>query len=328
MQIVFSWGGCVLTNVGAMETLDVTVVLPAFNEAGHIRQEVDRIRAAFANTTYRFEILMIDDGSSDATAQQVAGEPDVRVVRFKTNRGTGTARRYGTRHARGKIVVWTDADMSYPNDRIPELVAELEHSGADQIVGARRTEEGTHKWARVPAKWMIRKIAEWLSGATIPDLNSGFRAFYRQAALPHLWLLPDGFSCVTTITLAFLCNGLMVEYWPIDYAKRAGKSHFHPIRDAYRYIMQVIRMITFFAPLRVFAPPAFALLSIGLIKFVIDIVGGLMRDGDPFRLAVNTVLFIVTGLVLFAIGLLADLLVSIGKSINAAAPDSDGHGPV
>lgn len=300
-----------------MESLDVTVVLPAFNEAGHIRQEIDRIRAAFAHTDYRYEILVIDDGSTDGTADHVTDYDQVRLVRFKKNRGTGVARRYGTQHAWGRIVVWTDADMSYPNELIPLLVAELERSEANQVVGARRTEEGTHKWARVPAKWVIRKIAEYLSRSTIPDLNSGFRAFYRSDALPHLWLLPEGFSCVTTLTLAFLCNGLVVDYMPIDYAKRAGKSHFHPIKDAYRYGLQVVRMITYFEPLRVFVPPAFLLLGVGVFKFLFDIIGGFIQNGDPFRLAVNTVLFIVTGLVLFAIGLLADLLVRVGSNFNS-----------
>ena len=320
VQIVFSCDRISGTSVVGMEAIDVTVVLPAYNEAGHIRQEVERIIAAMAASPYRFEILVIDDGSADQTAAMIEGMDHVRLVRFQTNRGTGVARRYGTQHANGRIVVWTDADMTYPNDQIPELVATLESSGANQVVGARTSEEGTHKWARVPAKWTIRKIAEWLSGVSIPDLNSGFRAFYRQDALPHLWLLPEGFSCVTTLTLAFLNNGLVVDYMPIDYAKRAGKSHFHPFRDAYRYILQVLRMVTFFAPLRVFVPPALALLGIGIFKFLFDIIGGFIRDGDPFRLAVNTVLFIVTGLVLFALGLLADLLVRIGKQINTPVP--------
>lgn len=303
-----------------MEDLDVTVVLPAFNEEGHIQQEIERIQASFIDHPFSYEILVIDDGSTDQTSKMVVEGPQVRLVRFPANRGTGTARRYGTQHARGRIVVWTDADMSYPNDTIGDFVSTFQASGANQMVGARRTEEGTHKWARVPVKWVIRRIAEGLSRTKIPDLNSGFRAFYRQDALPHLWLLPEGFSCVTTITLAFLCNGLTVAYEPIDYAKRAGKSHFHPFRDAYRYILQVLRMVTFFAPLRVFAPPAFFLLGVGGLKFCYDILGGLIRDGDPFRLAVNTVLFIVTGLVLFAIGLLADLMVKVGQQIHQPNP--------
>lgn len=290
-------------------SLDVTVVLPALNEVGHIGAEVDRITKALKDSPYTFEILVIDDGSTDGTGDAVEGLPFVRLMRFPVNRGSGTARRIGSQEAYGEYVVWTDADMTYPNERIPELVDILKTGRAQQVVGARTTEEGTHKLLRVPAKWTIRKLAEYLTSSQIPDLNSGLRAFRRADALPYLGLLPTGFSCVTTITLAFLSNGLVVEYMPIDYAKRAGKSHFHPVRDAYRYILQVVRMVTFFEPLRVFAPLALGLLAIGSAKLVYDVVQGAVTAGDPFRLSINTVLLLITGLILFSLGLLADLIV-------------------
>ncbi len=296
--------------------LDVTVVLPALNEVGHIGDEVDRITKALKESPYSFEILVIDDGSTDGTGDAVEGRPFVRLMRFPVNRGSGTARRIGTQEAYGRYVVWTDADMTYPNERIPELIDILQTGRAQQVVGARSTEEGTHKVFRVPAKWTIRKLAEYLSQSTIPDLNSGLRAFRRSDALPYLGLLPTGFSCVTTITLAFLSNGLVVEYMPIDYAKRAGKSHFHPIKDAYKYILQVVRMVTFFEPLRVFAPVALTLLALGGFKLVYDMVGGAIADGDPFRLSINTVLLLITGLILFSLGLLADLIVRTSKHNN------------
>ena len=295
------------------ESLDVTVVLPALNEVGHIGDEVDRITKALKNSPYTFEILVIDDGSTDGTGDAVEGLPFVRLMRFPVNRGSGTARRIGSKEAYGKYVVWTDADMTYPNERIPEFIEILETGRCQHVVGARRTEEGTHKLARVPAKWAIRKLAEYLTGTEIPDLNSGLRAFKRSDALPYLGLLPTGFSCVTTITLSFLSNGLVVEYIPIDYAKRAGKSHFHPIRDAYRYMLQVVRMVTFFEPLRVFAPAAFLLLGLGAVKFVYDIVSGLITDNDPWALSINTVLLLITGLILFSLGLLADLIVRTSR---------------
>ncbi|MEX0658264.1 MAG: glycosyltransferase family 2 protein [Egibacteraceae bacterium] len=289
------------------QDLDVTVVLPAFNEVGHIRAEVDRITAAMKNSRYTFEILVVDDGSSDGTAEAVEGLPFVRLLRFPVNRGSGTARRLGTAQARGRWVAWTDADMTYPNERIPEFVDALAEGRAHQVVGARGSEEGTMKVLRVPAKWAIRRLAEYLAQTKIPDLNSGLRVFSREQARPYLGLLPSGFSCVTTITLAFLANGLIVEYIPIDYQQRAGRSHFHPIKDAYRYILQVVRMITFFEPLRVFGPIALLLLTLGGGKFVYDMVT------NPFRLTSNTLLLLVTGLTLFSLGLLADLIVRINR---------------
>ena len=289
------------------DSLDVTVVLPAYNEVGHIRAEVDRITAALKDSPYSFEILVVDDGSSDGTPEAVDGLPFVRLLRFPVNRGSGTARRIGSAQARGRYVAWTDADMTYPNERIPEFVDHLERSGADQVVGARTSEEGTLKALRVPAKWLIRRLAEYLAQCRIPDLNSGLRVFRREVARPYLRLLPPGFSCVTTITLSFLANGHVVDYLPIDYRQRAGRSHFHPIKDAYRYILQVLRMITYFEPLRVFGPVALTLLVVGVGKFVFDQVRA------PFNIAANTLLLLLGGLILFAVGLLADLIVRTNR---------------
>ncbi len=285
------------------DQLDVTVVLPAYNEVGHVRAEVDRITAALKDSPYSFEILVVDDGSTDGTPEAVEGLPFVRLLRFPVNRGSGTARRIGSMQARGRYIAWTDADMTYPNERIPEFVDHLERTGADQVVGARTSEEGTLKALRVPAKWAIRRLAEYLAQSKIPDLNSGLRVFRRDVARPYLRLLPPGFSCVTTITLSFLANGHVVDYIPIDYHQRAGRSHFHPIKDAYRYILQVLRMITYFEPLRVFGPIALTLLAVGIGKFVFDQVRA------PFNIAANTLLLLLGGMILFAVGLLADLIV-------------------
>ncbi len=289
------------------ELLDVTVVLPAFNEVGHIRSEVERITEALKASPYSFEIMVVDDGSTDGTADAVDGLAFVRLMRFGVNRGSGTARRLGSQDARGRYVVWTDADMTYPNERIPELVAYLEEHNVHMIVGARTSERGTLKPLRVPAKWAIRRLAEFLTSTPIPDLNSGLRAFSKEHARPYLGLLPPGFSCVTTITLAVLANGLIVDYTPIAYASRAGRSHFHPIKDAYRYILQILRMITFFEPLRVFAPIALTVLFVGTGKLFYDLIT------DPWRISQNTILLLTTGMILFSLGLLADLIVRLNR---------------
>ncbi len=288
--------------------LKVTVVLPCYNEQDHVTLEVERICAALDDSPYTYEVLAIDDKSTDATLERLhqieAKFPHLRVVGFQTNGGSGTVRRIGSQMARGEIVVWTDADMTYPNERIPELVGFLDDNpGYDQVVGARTSEKGTHKFARVPAKWTIRKLAEVLSGAQIPDLNSGLRAFRAEVAEPYYRLLPAGFSCVTTITLAFLHNQQGVGYIPIDYASRAGSSKFHPFADAYRYILQVLRMVMFWNPLKVLMPLAIGLSLLGVGKLVFD------QFEAPFRLANNTVLILLSGLIIGSIALLADLIV-------------------
>jgi polyisoprenyl-phosphate glycosyltransferase len=289
-------------------SLDVTVVLPCYNEEAHVMQEIERITAAMDASAYSYELLVIDDKSTDGTLAVLEAAlprfPHMRLMPFRTNGGSGTARRIGTREAYGRVVVWTDADMTYPNERIPEFVRYLEeHSDVDQVVGARTTEQGTHKVLRVPAKWVIRKIAETLSSAKIPDLNSGLRAFRRDVSLPYLRLLPPGFSCVTTITMSFLSNQHPVEYLPIDYAKRAGTSKFHFVKDAYRYILQVLRMVMYFNPIKVLMPIALTLLALSFVKGVIDVIR------YDFGITTNAVLLFISGLLLFALALLADLIV-------------------
>ena len=288
--------------------MHVTIVLPCYNEQDHVIDEVERICKAMDASGHTYELMAVDDKSTDGTLARLYEAapqyPNMRVVPFQHNSGSGTVRRIGSQQARGDIVVWTDADMTYPNERIPELVDILDKDPAvDQVVGARTTEEGTHKALRVPAKWVIRKIAEKLSDSSIPDLNSGLRAFRREVSLPYLRLLPPGFSCVTTITLAFLCNQHPVQYLPIDYAKRAGTSKFHFTKDAYRYILQVLRMIMYFNPLRVLMPVALWLLGIGVVKAIVDQVR------QPFYLPSNTVLIFVAGMIIGSMALLADLIV-------------------
>jgi glycosyltransferase involved in cell wall biosynthesis len=286
----------------------VTIVLPCYNEQDHVIDEVERICKAMDASGHTYELLAVDDCSTDDTLErlrQAAPDfPNVEVVAFHRNGGSGTVRRIGSQQARGDIVVWTDADMTYPNERIPELVDILDSDPTvDQVVGARTTEEGSHKILRVPAKWFIRKVAERLAGQKIPDLNSGLRAFRKDVATPYLKLLPPGFSCVTTITLAFMSNQHDIRYVPIEYYKRAGSSKFHFVSDAYRYILQVLRMVMYFNPLKVLMPPALWLIGLGLAKGVFDMVV------HPVRFANNTVMIFVTGLIIASMALLADLIV-------------------
>ena len=291
---------------------DVSVVLPIYNERGHLRAEIDRIVAALEQSEYSFEIVVVDDGSDDGSQHDLPLIEGIRLIRHATNRGSGAARRTGTTAARGRIVVCTDVDMTYPNDEIPELVKSLD--GYDHVVGARRTEEGTHRLFRVPAKWFIRKFASYLTETDIKDLNSGLRAFRRDVAMQYVHHLPKGFSCVTTLTMSFLSNGYSVHYVPIDYFPRAGTSKFHWWRDTKRYLLQVVRMALSYNPLKVFLPIGLLLLTIGLGKLVFDWI-----DKD-FRLAANTLLILMAGLQAVTVGLLADLIVRATKERSQVPP--------
>jgi glycosyltransferase involved in cell wall biosynthesis len=298
----------------AGEALDVTIVLPCYNEQDHVRLELERIAKAMDASGFTYEVLAIDDKSTDNTLAVLQDSlpeyPQMRLIAFQRNGGSGTARRIGTAQAAGQVVVWTDADMTYPNDRIPEFVQYLlNHPHIDQVVGARTSERGTYKFLRVPAKWTIRKLAEKLSGTKIPDLNSGLRAFRRDVSLPYLRLLPPGFSCVTTLTLAFLSNQHAVDYMPIEYAKRAGTSKFHFVRDAYRYILQVLRMVMYFNPIKVLMPVALTLLVVGGVKAVVDIIRYAIIDHAWLRITTNAMLLLVSGMIIASLALLADLIV-------------------
>ena len=293
-------------------SVDVSIVLPVYNEAGHLGDEVKRIRTSMDASPFTYEILVIDDGSTDGGASELAGVEGIRLVSFEQNRGSGAARRAGTALARGTTVVWTDADMSYPNDDIPALLENL--PGWDMVVGARRSEEGTHKFFRVPAKWLIRRLASFLTETRIPDLNSGFRAFRREVALQYLHLLPAGFSCVTTLTMSFLSNGYGVRFVPIDYAARSGRSKFHWWNDTRRYFRQVIRMVLLWNPLRFFSPIGAVLGLGGVGKLIYDLA---TKD---FRVATNTVVVLLSAAAVILVALVADLLVQLNRPRDLVLP--------
>ncbi len=295
-----------------MSDLDVSVVLPVYNEAAHLGEELDRITAALQQSRYTWEVLVVDDGSDDGSGDLALGRDGVRLLRSARNRGCGAARRIGTLASKGRVVVWTDADMTYPNDEIPALVEEL--GDADQLVGARTTEQGTLKALRIPTKWAIRRLASYLSRTRIPDLNSGFRAMRRSVAEQFMGQLPEGFSCVTTITMLFLMNGYSVRYKPVEYRPRSGRSKFHWWADTRRYLLQVVRMMLSHDPLRVFMPLAAILGAVFAAKLGYDLAG------KDLRVATNTLLLGFAAIQTLAIGLLADLVVRASRPGRLVPP--------
>jgi len=295
------------------DAIDVSVVLPVYNEVGHLAQEVKRIRNALEASGRTFEIIVVDDGSDDGSGEALEDIDGIRLIRFRTNRGAGSARKAGTTAARGRVVVWTDCDFTYPNEDIPRLVDTLDE-GWDQVVGARTSEQGTARAVRVPAKWLIRRLASYLTDTKIPDLNSGLRVFRRDVGTQFLDLLPAGFSCVTTITLSFLANGYSVRYVPIDYYPRAGRSKWHWWADTRRYLLQVVRMVLMFNPLRVFGPVGITLLTVGIGKVVYDLT---TKSG---RIATNTIVVLFAAGVVVMLGLLADLVVQLTRPRDAVEP--------
>ncbi|MGE5246785.1 MAG: glycosyltransferase family 2 protein [Verrucomicrobiota bacterium] len=286
-----------------MANPSVTILLPAYNEEKSLEIVVGGVRDALADFARDYEILVVDDGSSDRTAA-VAAASGARVVTHPRRRGAGAAIKTGLLEACADTVLLMDSDASYPPAAIPGLLAVLDE--ARQVVGARKTEAGTSPILRAAVKRALRLLGEFLIRQPIPDLNSGMRAFRRRDALAFLHLLPDGHSCVSTLTLSFLGMGLPVRFEPIEYFARVGKSKFRIVSDTLRFLVQIVRTVTYFAPLRVFLTASAGFFLAGMIKSAADVFrkGGLEEsDIILFTFAAATGMM----------GLLADLMVRQSK---------------
>lgn len=275
----------------------ITVLIPAFNEEGALESTIRAILAC-ARVAEDFEVIVIDDGSKDRTAEVAARLP-VTLVRHPVNRGYGSSLMSGMRRAKHDWILIADADGTYPLEDIPRLLAEAKV--ADMVVGARTGSEVHVPLLRRPGKWIITRLAEYLSQTRIPDLNSGFRIFRKEAAMRFISLYPEGFSFTTTITLAFMTNGYHVVFVPINYHRRVGKSSIKPLRDFTGFFILIIRICACFRPLNVFIPPALFFLAAGIGKGIVDYMG----QGHLGLLAIAAAL---TGVQMIFIGLLADLI--------------------
>ena len=279
-----------------VESLDlaVTIVMPALNEAAHIGEGIREVQTVLQGSQWGFEIIVVDDGSSDGTAA-AAAETGVRVLRHRTNRGYGASLKKGISEAKYGWVLITDADGTYPADAIPSLLARAVDN--DMVVGARTGATVRVPWVRRPAKWFLRKLAGYLAGRRLPDLNSGLRLMRKDLVDQYAHLLPPGFSFTTTITLASTCNGHQVEYVPIDYRARLGQSKIRPWH-AYEFTLLILRTIVFFNPLKVFIPLGAVLALAGIGKFIYDITRNNLSESAIFAM--------LAALIVWAVGLLAD----------------------
>jgi len=289
----------------------ISIIIPVYNEEGAIGDDLDTIIQTMSGSDVPWEIIVVDDGSTDASAEIVRQREGVRLIQHPYNRGTGAARTTGLKHARGDVIVMTDGDGTYPNQDIPRLLAHLVPSGSegmdecDMVIGARRMEAGSLRWLRSPTKLFIRLLASYLTGVRIPDLNSGLRVFKKSVTERFLDILPTTHSWVGTQTIAFLSEGYAVKFVPIDYYRRKGrKSSFRPIADTYNYLSLVVRTIMYFNPLKVFLPVALTLIVVGAVKLVRDII-----YYRGFYVPGVTLMLILTAIQVGAIGLLADLIV-------------------
>lgn len=279
----------------------VSVVIPAYNEEKGISKVLTDLKTILDNTHLQYEIIIVDDGSSDKTAEIVQKQDFAKLIQHPINRGYGAALKTGIKSANGDWILITDADGTYPNESIPDL---LKYSDEyDMVVGARTGDNVSIPLYRRPAKLFLTKLANYLVGTKIPDLNSGMRLFRKEDSMKYFHILPSGFSFTTTITLSYLSDDFLVKYVPIDYYERHGSSKIKPFRDGMNFILLIIKAITYFNPLKVFLPISFVLLiAAALLFWYTAFVVGKLAD-------ISVIVLIVASIQVGLFGLLADLIV-------------------
>lgn len=276
------------------DSSETTVVIPAFNEAEGIVATVGGLKGqGFA------EILVVDDGSSDGTASR-AEEAGARTVRHPYNKGNGAAVKTGIREARTSTVLLMDADTQHDPLEAKKLIEPI--GPYDMVIGARSL--GDQSVVRATGNAVFRTLASWLTGRPIPDLTSGFRAAKREALMEVLHLLPNGFSYPTTSCLALMKSGRSVLFVPVTARARVGTSKIRPLRDGFRFVLIIFKIVTLYAPLRVFAP-------ISLLALATGIVYGVWNVANFERIPMGAALLIQLGVVVFLFGLISEQIASM-----------------
>ena len=285
----------------SVETTAVSIVIPIYNELGALAKTVQDVVRVMDAAEIVYEIILVNDGSTDGSREVMEGIelPQVRKISHEVNRGYGAALKTGLKHAQYELMAITDADGTYPNERLPELIHAL--GDGDMVVGARTGQNVHIPTARKPAKWVLNELANQLSGSKIPDLNSGLRVMRKETVERFLYILPNSFSFTTTITLAMLSDGRGVRYIPVDYFHRSGSSKINPIKDTIRFTQLVVRTVMYFNPLRVFVPISLTLFLASFLVLVYRLItgGGLLVFG---------IVLFVSAIQVLTTGMLADLI--------------------
>jgi len=243
-------------------TVPISIVLPARNEATGLRDILPRIQAVAPGA----QVLVVDDGSTDDTPA-VCAEHRVKHLRHPYPKGNGAAIKTGARAASGEVIVFMDADGQHKPEDIPGLLEEF-NKGYDMVVGARQagSQAGLH---RAAANDIFSRFASWMVMQPIADLTSGFRVVRAARFRQFLYLLPNGFSYPTTITMSFFRAGYSVAYVPIHSPRRgSGASHIHPLRDGLRFLLIIIKIGTLFSPQKLFLPISAGFFLTGLAYYL------------------------------------------------------------
>jgi len=279
---------------------NLTIIVPAYNEVDGIEDTINELSTICE--LHNYQVIIVDDGSNDGTWEKIKNSNKVRVIRNNKNLGYGASLKKGIAQAETSLICITDADGTYPNDKIPYLFDQLIKNDLDMIIGARTGRHVKIPFVRKPAKWAIGKLANWVTNQSIPDINSGLRIFKKSSFFPFQNIVPDGFSFTTTITLGMLSGGYKVEFIPIDYFRRSGKSKIKPIRDTMNFIKLILRIGLYFAPLKIFIPISIMLflLAVGWGVFTKYVFGDLAD--------VSSLIIAMTGFQVTVLAFIAELI--------------------
>jgi len=277
--------------------MKISIIIPAKNEAKNLTALLQQLVTSMPEA----EILLIDDGSTDETAV-LAKQAGVKVISHPYSMGNGAAIKTGARHATGDVLIFMDADGQHKPDDIPRLLEKL-NEGFDMVVGARHSDTHASLIRRL-GNTFYNRLASLMTGHTIEDLTSGFRAARAIQFRKFLYLLPNGFSYPTTSTMAFFRSGFPVAYIPIQAGKREGKSHIKLFKDGSRFFLIILKIGALFSPMRLFLP-----ISIGLF------ITGLSYYGYTFytehRLTNMSVLLFMTSVTTLLMGILSEQISSL-----------------
>jgi glycosyltransferase involved in cell wall biosynthesis len=277
---------------------NLSIIIPAKNEAAFIGTLINDIRALYPES----ELLVVNDGSTDNTAA-IATERGAKVISHPHSLGNGAAIKTGARNATGSVLVFLDADGQHRPSDIPRLIERLEE-GFDMVIGARATGASHANSARLLANGAYNMIASLVTSQRIPDLTSGFRAVRADNFRRFLYLLPNGFSYPTTITMAFMRSGYPVKFVAIEARKRAGKSHINPFRDGIRFMVIIFKVATLYAPLKIFLPTSFVFFGIGLGYYLYTFL-------TMGRFTNMSLLLFTASVIIFLIGLVSEQIAAL-----------------
>lgn len=275
----------------------ISIILPARNEAGNLVKLLPALRQEFPSA----EIIVVDDGSTDDTVQ-VCGVNGVRVVSHHYSKGNGASIKTGARQANHDVLVCMDGDGQHKPADVRRLLEEYA-GGYDMVVGARSAATQA-SLGRLVANTMYNRLASWMTNQQIPDLTSGLRVVDRRKFMQFLYLLPNGFSYPTTITMAFFRAGFSVGYIGIEAGRREGKSHVSLTRDGVRFLLIIFKIGTLYSPLKIFLPISLALSVLGMGYYLFTYI--------TLRTFTNmSALLFTSAIIVFLIGLVSEQVTTL-----------------